>query len=503
MKKLFTCILALAALTAQATDYTDRILVLVNGEGTEQTATISVTEHDGLYDLNLRNFVLMNGDQPMPVGNVQLLNIMPEQSGDAVFLRASQDITIAEGSDDEVLFWIGPSLGELPVNVTAVLAGGKLRALISLDLMEMMGQLVDVSFGDELVRGTNYHVPNGGFEQWHSSTGSYVEPNAWHSFETATGDWASLAGHHIEKSDKGIGGTACARIFATSIFGIVANGTMTTGRMNAGSMDATNKKNNAYTDTGMGDVDGNGDPFYVALRSRPDSLVMFVQFHQGTANSQHPYATVSAVITDGSYYQDPEDKTYTNVVAKAANNQIAVTGDAWQRIAIPFVYTDNMVEPKAILITISTNADAGQGSANDEVLVDNLSLVYNSRLGSMAVEGFSPDVLEYEVDSEVQLESLAPVADGVAAHVLTAVRQTESGKCAEVTVYAADLRSATTYTVSCKDAGGKTTAVEAAETARKAPAACYHLDGTRAASAQPGRVVVVRRADGQARKVVR
>ena len=48
MKKIFTLFLTLAALAAQANDYTDRILVLVNGEGTEQNATISVNEHDGL-----------------------------------------------------------------------------------------------------------------------------------------------------------------------------------------------------------------------------------------------------------------------------------------------------------------------------------------------------------------------------------------------------------------------------------------------------------------------
>ena len=46
---------ATTALMAQATDYTDKLLVLVNGEGAEQESTISVTEHDGLYDLNLKN----------------------------------------------------------------------------------------------------------------------------------------------------------------------------------------------------------------------------------------------------------------------------------------------------------------------------------------------------------------------------------------------------------------------------------------------------------------
>ena len=91
---------AAATLAASATDYTDRLLVLVNGEGSEQQATISVTEHDGLYDLKLKNFMLMNGTEPMPVGNVELTGIQPEKAGDAIFLRANQNIVVLVGAAD-------------------------------------------------------------------------------------------------------------------------------------------------------------------------------------------------------------------------------------------------------------------------------------------------------------------------------------------------------------------------------------------------------------------
>ena len=95
MKRIvFLLMVAATSMAAHATDYTDQLLVLVNGEGAMQQATISVNEHDGLYDLNLKNFVLMNGDQPMPVGNVELKNIVPEVAGDAIFLRANQNITV-------------------------------------------------------------------------------------------------------------------------------------------------------------------------------------------------------------------------------------------------------------------------------------------------------------------------------------------------------------------------------------------------------------------------
>lgn len=458
MKKILYFLMATAVtMTAQATDYTDKILVLVNGEGGIQEATLSVSENDGLYDINLKNFVLMNGESPMYVGNVEMKDIVPEKAGDAIFLRADRYITITEGDLPDALFWLGPSLGQLPVQVTAVLTphNSKLRALIDLDLSDLLDQVINVRFGEELISGTNYHIPNGGFEDWHTSATGYVEPNAWHSFESASGMLASLAGHHIEKSDKGRNGSACARIYATSIFGIIANGTMTTGRMNAGAMSATDAANHAYIDMSQTDVDGNGDPFYVALNSRPDSLVLYVQFHQGTANTNHPYATVSAVITDGTRYQDPEDKTYNNVVARASDNKIAVTGEEWRRISIPFVYTDNEVEPRAIMITISTNADPGQGSKDDEVLVDDLTLVYNSKLAALSVDGFQPDVYDYSVDKLISIDDADFVcqADGKAAYVLMNDNE-EEGKIF-IDVFAADLRSRSTYTVSYnKDENG-------------------------------------------------
>ena len=60
MKRLFTFLtIAIAALTVQATDYTDKLLVVVNGKSSVQDATISVTKNGNLYDLNLKNFILM------------------------------------------------------------------------------------------------------------------------------------------------------------------------------------------------------------------------------------------------------------------------------------------------------------------------------------------------------------------------------------------------------------------------------------------------------------
>lgn len=496
MKRLLTWLtLSLTALTATATDYTERLLVLVNGEGAEQEATISVTESDGLYTLNLRNFVLMNGDSPVPVGNVEVAGIVPAVYGDVTVLRASRQVEITEGDLADVPFWMGTMLGALPVDIVATIKGDQLYALINLDLTDMLGQIVEVRFNKDFIDRKGLQMPNGGFEEWHTSSGNFVEPNGWHSFESATGQLAPLAGHHIEKSDLGRNGSSCARIYATSIFGIVANGTMTTGRMNAGSMLAADKQNHAYMDINSTDVDGNGDPFFTPLNVRPDSLVLWLQFNQGTPNSEHPYATVSAVITDGSRYQDPEDKTYTNVVAKAANRQISVTGKGvWQRLSIPFEYVSNDLEPKALMVTISTNADAGSGSADDEVLVDDIALVYNARLASLSIDGFSSDRYEYEVEHDADIKDLSYTTDGQGAYVTVSETTDGNSKLTEIAVISADLSTTTVYTIKVKDT--ESGIVQATTPVLEGEGKYWSLDGRQVRV--PGRgLYLIRKANGQ------
>lgn len=488
----------MTAIMVSATDYTDQIKVLVNGEGMTQSATISVTEHDGLYDLNLKNFTLMNEESPLPVGNVELKNLTPLHAGEAVILRAIQNVTITDGDDPDVTFWMGSMLGELPVQLTAVLEGDELMALITLDLVEILGQFIEVRFG-RLLPGRGITFPNGSFEDWHTSTGKYMEPNAWHSFESATGTLASMAGHHLERSENAHSGDYCARIYSTSVFGVVANGTMTTGRMNAASMSAANEANNAYLDMSKTDVDGNGDPFYLSLNACPDSLVLWLQFKQTKANPQHPYATVSAAITDGTYYQDPEDKEYTNWVAKAANRQIAVTNGEWVRFSMPFGYSSSAIDPKALLVTISTNADPGQGNSADEVLIDDISLVYNAYLTSLNVPEFQSDKFEYTVGQEMSLDEIVAEATTPSAYVAKTIVNGENGKAAVITVLSADLASTSTYTINFKTA----TDIISVATVPTADPVFYSLGGQQLRSPRPGQVYIVRQADGSMTKVLR
>ena len=150
---------------------------------------------------------------------------------------------------------------------------------------------------------------------------------------------------------------------------------MTTGRLNAGSTQMLLiKANHSELDMSKTETDRNGDPFYQTLEARPDSIVFWVKFSTGKAGT---CANMSAYITDGTYYQVPEDKTYNNIVGKAENPNIAACSE-WTRISVPFTYADNGLEPKAIMVTFSTCATPGGGKGDEVLLVDDVELIYKS-----------------------------------------------------------------------------------------------------------------------------
>ena len=226
-------------------------------------------------------------------------------------------------------------------------------------------------------------ILNGGFEDWGNDkentpeSGETVstkvsEPKYWHSFSSASGLYAPAAGDHCFISTDAHSGQYSACIKATKVLSFVANGTITTGRLNAGAMFATSKSNYSALDMSWTEPDRNGDPFYQVLISRPDSIVFWVKFSTGDSGTK---ANMSAYITDGTYYQVPENKTYNNIVGKAENPNIAPCTE-WTRISVPFTYADNNLNPQAILLTFSTSAKPGGGAGDEVLFVDDVELIY-------------------------------------------------------------------------------------------------------------------------------
>ena len=220
------------------------------------------------------------------------------------------------------------------------------------------------------------NIQNGGFEDWgvdkDAPASQAVEPRYWHSFTSASGTWASLAGEHCFKSTDAHSGNYSVKLQATSVWGQIANGTVTTGRLNAGSIKADDPANHSEVDMTKTETDRNEDPYYQVLEARPDSIAFWVKFSTGKAGT---LANMSAYITDGTYYQAPEDKTYNNKVGWAEYPSIAACSE-WTRISVPFTYADNGLEPKAIMLTFSTCATPGGGKGDEVLLVDDVELIY-------------------------------------------------------------------------------------------------------------------------------
>lgn len=539
MKRFFTSLLATAAfaVSSMATDYKDMMTVSLDGNPTTPTeTTISVEKTDDSgYTLSLKNFVLYmtTGDQvfPMPVGTIVLENVEAVTKGDVTTLKTSQDIEIAEGDDPTYEgSWIGPGLsaqGDLiPVNMTGEIRGDKFYTVININFM---GMNIDVVFGNG-----GYQIENSGFENFHTAT--YVdgknkytsdEPNAWHSFNSgiATGLLSFLTKYALQNGNTSVSddvrpgstGTKSVAIKSSIVMGFQpANGTMTTGRLQAGSTTATDAANCSFLDMSSTDTDGNGDPFYTVLNGRPDALSVWVKYKQGQVNEQYPYATVSAVITDGTRYQDPEDKAYTNVVAKAQDKTIESKGFEWQNLVIPFDYTSyasNDAQAKALLVTISTNAQPGVGSNDaenpDMIIVDDISLVYNSHLASLKVkgtevEGFDKNVLSYDLKGEgaISVDDIEAVSDGQGAYVTKAIEGTDKGVKVTIIVTSNDLKTTNVYTLNIE--GATTTGINKVETTTgKGTAAIYNVNGQRVDNMSQKGLYIIRQADGKTVKVLK
>ncbi len=508
MKKIFTCMVLLAiSISSMATDYKDLLTVSVNGVSSEQEATISVEPTgEDTYTLSLKNFVMSQGDQKIGVGNIVLPNITGETVDGTTLLETSQTVEITEGDDPSIGSWIGPILPEVPIELKAKIQGGKLYTVIHIDMKATLGQIIEVVFG----RG--YQLPNAGFENFHKE-GTVDEPNAWHSFASAKGTYAStvklLGGTHTFISGvvrENAKGTKSVLVEATSVFGIIANGTITTGRMNAGAMSASDKANHAELNMSFTDKDGNGDPFYTLMNGKPDSLAVWVKFTQGKAVAAHPYATMSAAITNGTYYQDPEDKAYSNVLAKAKNNKIESKNGAWQRIVVPFDYVNKSVEGKAILVTLSTNADPGQGSKGDKLYVDDIELVYNSQLRGISVDGtpvanFNPNTLSYQLKTDKEPTADKIVATTNGALIKKAITTTEKGWDVTLTSMSNDLKLQTVYTLHFTK-GTPSGISTVNDTSADKAISIYNLQGVKVDAMQKDRVYIVKKTNGQTVKVV-
>lgn len=230
---------------------------------------------------------------------------------------------------------------------------------------------------------------NRGFEQW---TNRVSEPTHWHSGGTATGTWSSMVPNSIEQSTHprpGSSGTKSVRLYPESVWGVTANGNLTNGRMNAGSMSPSGSDNYNYTQRSE-------SAFNTSINQLPDSLTVWVCFRCSSTSSR---AQVKAVVHGDADYrliangtESPADKHVAT--AALSFNRTAPNGGSynWRRLSIPFQNTGPCTDVRYILMTATTNETPGSGSTSDDLFVDDILLVYNPTLsmGQLASSSYAP-----------------------------------------------------------------------------------------------------------------
>lgn len=514
----------MTALTGMADTYNGPLHIDIDGKTVDQTTDITIEKQaDGNYTLKLMNFKITLGKMTMNVGNIIITDVPAVSNGQTQMLKVKKNIAIKGGSMDIML-------RDVPIDMIGELRDGDFYTNIDI-IMEKLNQKIKVTFGT-----AKYQLPNAGFETYHTATvtspydpndkATSDEPDYWHSFMSASGNplLVYMAGYNpvtfkCEDVRPGSTGKQSLMLKSIDMALAIANGTITTGRMNTGDFTASNTDANyAWSDMSNTDKDAHGDPFYATLYSLPDAMKVWLKFKQGTANAEHPYATATAIINDGTEFHEPAPSktTYTNVVGEARNAKIAETGDEWKEFTIPFTYdafAQYGAKAKSVLVTLSTNADAGQGSDGDLLYVDDLSFVYNAGLKAITltaengevfnVDGVNAETKEYTatVPFDVTANNLKAVSDGKGAYVSTTIAD---GK-ATIEITSNDLATTNVYTLNIKkgDAQGITSGINGAQAAQTQAAGIYTIGGMRVnAITKPG-LYIVKGADGSVKKVLK
>ena len=215
-------------------------------------------------------------------------------------------------------------------------------------------------------------IPNYDFEKWNNVGSKNEEPDSWHSFKTSTGPFHYLLMQQVERHTEirpESKGKYSARIFSRSIVGITANGNLTNGRLNAGSMFPAGKNNNNYTQR--------NSEFCTEINGIPDSLTVWVRLKTKDEKSygrimSYVHGDADFVCLTGGW--EPYDMLCAQVEYEFPSTE-------WKRLSLPFKdYTHLCDEPRYILTSFTTNKRAGEGDAGDEMLVDDLYLIYNPTL---------------------------------------------------------------------------------------------------------------------------
>ena len=216
-----------------------------------------------------------------------------------------------------------------------------------------------------------YQLANGDFESWetveYTSTKVSDEPTRWSSFYDATGGMKNMGTGttpQIYKDEdvrpESAGQYSC-RITSRSVFGVVAQGNLTSGCVNMGSMSATDASGNYnYINEAREDQ-------AMRFSGRPDSVRFWVKF------SGVKTGNCSVLLTTKGYYQDPVygDRNTATLVGQALSGTRIVSNDEWTQYTVPFEWLSEE-QPYYALVNVSTCSEPGAGNSADYISIDDM-----------------------------------------------------------------------------------------------------------------------------------
>lgn len=228
-----------------------------------------------------------------------------------------------------------------------------------------------------------YQVRNGGFEKWAAAN----EPGfGWNSFPSAVGAQAPLGKTMSPNPEKveGRNGGSAVRLFsqfAGSLgVGANANGNLTTGRVNMGAMTPTDQSNHNFSDL-------ENEGYFLTIAGQPDGVEFYSKYKMGDGDEHQGHAQF--IIHDAVNYIDPQREEQKEHRIGQAETFIAESED-WELQTAEFQYDwtkDNAeATQKYLLINFTTNITPG-GSTKDELILDDVRLIYNSELTGAKYDG--------------------------------------------------------------------------------------------------------------------
>lgn len=231
-----------------------------------------------------------------------------------------------------------------------------------------------------------FQLANGDFESWetveYTETRVCEEPVQWSSFYDATGNLKGMGTGDVAQIYKdesirpGSAGQYSCRITSNSVFGVVAQGNLTTGCVNMGAMSATDASGNYnYINEAREDQ-------AMLFAGRPDSVRFWVKF------SGVKTGNCSVLLTTKGYYQDPvyQDRNTAKLVGQALSGARIVSNDTWTQYSVPFEWLSDE-QPYYALVNVSTCAEPGAGAAADYLYIDDMEMIYNSEATSINYGG--------------------------------------------------------------------------------------------------------------------